>query len=50
VKVDFTNEADKNAWLKDHPNTTIVTQEEFRALPAEKQAVMLSDVNYVILK
>jgi hypothetical protein len=50
VKVDFTTEAAKNAWLEEHPNTTIVTEQEFNALPAEKQATMLSDKNYVIIK
>jgi hypothetical protein len=46
----ISSEAEKEAWLLEHPNVTYVTQEEFNALPAEKQAVMLSDANYVILK
>jgi hypothetical protein len=50
VKIDFTNEADKDAWLKANPEKTVVTQEEFNALPADKQAAMLSDKNYVIIK
>ena len=49
-KVDFTNEVDKDAWLKANPGKTVVTQEEFNALPADKQAAMLSDKNYVIIK
>jgi len=36
--------------MKDRPNLVYVTQEEFNALPSDKQAVMLADPNYVITK
>jgi hypothetical protein len=56
-KVDFTNESDKNAWLalqknkiEENSKVTKVTMDEFNKLPADKQAAMLSDKNYIIVK
>jgi len=46
----ISSEAEKDAYMKDRPNLVYVTQEEFNALPSDKQAVMLADPNYVITK
>lgn len=46
----ISTEAEKDAYMKDKPNIVYVTQEEFNALPSDKQAAMLADPNYVITK
>lgn len=46
----ISTEAEKDAYMKERPNIIYVTQEEFNALPSDKQAAMLADPNYVITK
>lgn len=46
----ISSEAEKDAYMKDRPNIVYMSQEEFNALPAEKQASVLADPNFVITK
>jgi hypothetical protein len=43
------NEAEKDAYLLEKSKKVSVTQEEFNALPADKQAAMKADKNFIII-
>jgi hypothetical protein len=50
IEAAISTEAEKDAYLREHPNTVYMTQEEFNALPDGKKASVLADENYVIIK
>ena len=50
IEASISTEAEKDAYLREQPNTVYMTQEEFNALPEGKKATVLADKNFVIIK
>ena len=50
IEAAISNEAEKDAYLNKRQNTVYMTQAEFDALPARKQASVLADKNFIITK
>jgi hypothetical protein len=50
IEAEISNEAEKDAYLQKRQSVVYVTQAEFDALPYVKQAAMLSDKNFIIVK